>query len=271
MRSRARQAVAKARSVIESAEAAREGYRYARGLPLTPGGEPVVEPEEASPLEVYFDGVTHGPGIWKWRHYFPAYHRHLAKFIGREVHIAEIGIYSGGSLPMWRSYFGPGCQVYGIDIEPACRAYESDGVRIFIGDQADPAFWGAFVRDVPRIDVVIDDGGHEAYQQIASLKALLPHMAMGGVYICEDIHGPLQPFHSFVDGLTRPLSDVWAHTGAPSAAHRHIASVHRYPLLTVIEKPAAEMPDFESPRHGTRWQPFLDGVASAFSSRATTE
>ena len=112
---------------------------------------------------------------------------------------------------------------------------------------------------------MIDDGGHEAYQQIASLKALLPRLAMGGVYICEDVHGGFQPFHSFVDALTRPLSNVWAPPlGAPNAAHRHIESVHRYPLLTVIEKPDRQVPDFEAPQHGTQWEPFLDDVASAF-------
>ena len=64
-----------------------------------------------NPLESYFDAHTTGPGIWKWRHYFDIYHRHFSKFVGKEVHILEIGIFSGGSLGMWKEYFGPQCRV----------------------------------------------------------------------------------------------------------------------------------------------------------------
>ena len=44
--------------------------------------------------------------VWKWKHYCDVYHRHFSKFVGREVHVLEVGIYSGGSLQMWREYFG---------------------------------------------------------------------------------------------------------------------------------------------------------------------
>ena len=234
------------------------GYLYARRLQAPP--EPAQAPpaRRAGALERYFDANTEGPGIWKWRHYFDIYERHFERFVGQEVHVVEVGIYSGGSLPMWRRYFGDGCRIYGIDIEPACRAYERDGVRVFIGDQANRDFWADFRRQVPRVDILIDDGGHEPHQQIATLEAMLPHIAPGGVYLCEDIHGAFQPFHAFVDGLSRPLNaihDAYRST-PPNALQRHVGSVHRYPLVTVIEKPAVAAP-FEAPRHGTEWQPWL--------------
>jgi hypothetical protein len=56
------------------------------------------------------------------------------------VHILEIGVFGGGSLEMWRNYFAPKCHVYGVDIEPACKSYEQERTKIFIGDQADPGF-----------------------------------------------------------------------------------------------------------------------------------
>lgn len=40
--------------------------------------------------------------------------------------VLEVGVYSGESLEMWHSYFGEGSHIYGVDIEPACKAYESD-------------------------------------------------------------------------------------------------------------------------------------------------
>ena len=57
-------------------------------------------------LQDFFDNHTDGNGIWKWHHYFEVYDRHFHKFRGQEVHVLEIGIFSGGSLEMWHDYFG---------------------------------------------------------------------------------------------------------------------------------------------------------------------
>ncbi len=240
-----------------SAKAVRDGLRFSYALPAAPTAPEATAPADAdNPLEEYFDSIDEGPGQWKWRHYFSIYHRHLAKFAGRNVHLVEIGVYGGGSLPMWRHYLGNGCHVYGVDIEPACKAHEQEGIRVFIGDQADPAFWARFLEDVPRVDVVVDDGGHTADQQIGSIRALLPWMAFGGVYICEDIHTAFHQTHSFIDGATRPLHDVHGRDEAPALpVHQHIASVHHYPALTVIEKPDRPVATFDNPRRGSEWLP----------------
>lgn len=242
-------------SVYRASESARYfalGYRYGRQM-VFPSEAPngAVAPDATGPLGTYFDAHTEGPGIWKWRHYFEIYERHLARFRGQRIGVVEIGVLGGGSLQMWREYFGPDSHVYGIDIDPACREEERDGVEIFIGDQGDPAFWARFLENSPAIDVVIDDGSHHPHHQVVTLEGLLPHIRPGGVYICEDIHGPFQPFHSFVDALTRPLSDIVRIPTPASPLHQQVASVHRYPILTVIEKPAAWVPTFEAPRHGT--------------------
>lgn len=231
------------------------GYRYGRQIPPPEALPAAPGPNAVSPLEAYFDAHTEGPGIFKWRHYFSIYDRHLSRFRGQPVHLVEIGVAGGGSLQMWRDYLGPDSHLYGIDIDPACKRFERDGVEILIGDQGSPAFWKRFLENSPSIDVVIDDGGHEAHQQAVTLESLLPHIRPGGVYVCEDIHGPFQPFHSFVDGLTRPLNAIGeSHkSNAANALQRQVASVHRYPILTVIEKTAWCAPTFEAPRHGTEW------------------
>jgi hypothetical protein len=243
---------------IHTLRARRAGTRFVADLrpPAPPASIAISDP--TSPLEHYFDSADDGPGIYKWRHYFPIYHRHMSKFVGREVHVVEIGIYSGGSLPMWRHYFGGGCQIYGIDIAPECRVHEQEGVRVFIGDQADPDFWARFCHEVPRIDVVIDDGGHQAHQQITSLECLLPHMAFGGVYVCEDIIGPRQQFNSFMEPIERALSDVGPTESNPARPwHQHIASVHRYPQVAVVERPDGPVSSFDSIRRGTVWEPSI--------------
>jgi hypothetical protein len=220
---------------------------------------PAGESSECNPLTEYFDAYKEGPGIWKWRHYFDIYHRHFSKFIGKEVHILEIGVYSGGSLGMWRSYFGEGCSVYGVDIEEACRAYEANGARIFIGDQEDRGFWGKFKQDAPTIDIVIDDGGHLPDQQIVTLEELLPHIRPGGVYLCEDLHGEMDRFISYVHGVTQKLNDFQVTDDAvrANAFQNAIHSVHHYPFVVVIEKLGAPRQEFRVERRGTHWEPFL--------------
>src|SRR5437016_1539396 len=58
-------------------------------------------------LRTFFNNYEEGPGIWKWDHYFDIYDRHFAKFRGHDSYLLEIGVYSGGSLKMWRDYLGP--------------------------------------------------------------------------------------------------------------------------------------------------------------------
>ncbi|MHB8692123.1 MAG: class I SAM-dependent methyltransferase [Solirubrobacteraceae bacterium] len=212
-------------------------------------------------LADYVDRHTTGLGIWKWTHYFDAYERHLAKFVGGEVNVVEIGVYSGGSLEMWREYFGPRCTIVGVDVAEACRAYAGDRISIEIGDQADPAFWREFLSGGRSIDVVIDDGGHQVDQQVATLEALLPRLTPGGVYICEDVAGVNNPFHDYLAGLSRNL-DAWnapdprESRTIPSTFQTMIASIHRYPYMVVIERSADPPDDFVSPRRGTEWVPF---------------
>jgi hypothetical protein len=214
-------------------------------LQSSPGTQP-------NRLEEYFDNHTVGPGIWKWRHYFEIYHRHFAKFVGREVNIVEIGVFSGGSLGMWLDYFGSGCRVYGVDIEPSCTAYETDSIRIFIGDQASPAFWENFLGEVSKIDIVVDDGGHLTNQQITTFESIFAHIDYGGVYLCEDIHGVSNGFHDYVCGLSRNINE-WG----PTAFQKMIHSIHLYPFVTVVERPSVPLSELTAPKHGTLWQPFL--------------
>jgi hypothetical protein len=237
----------------------RRGYRYGRDFH---GDGALGEPATPNWLEEYFDNHLTGPGLWKWRHYFPVYDRHFAKFRGHEVHVVEIGIFSGGSLEMWHSYFGDQAHVYGVDIAPECRSYEGPRTRVFIGDQSDPEFWDRFVREVPKIDIIIDDGGHQASQQIPTLEALLPHLRPGGVYLCEDVQGNFHAFHDYVDGLSRNLHAMGPvgenGTVLPTQFQRVIDSVHLYPFITVIERRADALDHLSAPKHGTEWQPFLD-------------
>jgi cephalosporin hydroxylase len=239
------------------------GHRFARCY------KNIVKPKTSTslsasknPLWEYFQNHKSGPGIWKWEHYFDIYHRHFSRFVNQQVNVLEIGIYSGGSLEMWRSYFGEKSHIYGVDIEEACRAYENDHISVFIGDQADRTFWKTFKESVDGIDIIIDDGGHTAEQQQTTLEEMLPYLRPGGVYLCEDVHGTFNKFSAFVTGLVKELNNANLIPGPilqTSVSHfqSKIHSIHFYPYVIVIEKHTVSPEKLSSPKHGTEWQPFL--------------
>jgi cephalosporin hydroxylase len=200
--------------------------------------------ESSNPLADYF---YHNPGrgTCKWHHYFEIYHRHFARFQGKAPIIVEIGVAFGGSLQMWHHYFGPGTYVVGIDNDPACRQFEDDATKIIIGDQADRSFL-ATVRDrVPRIDILIDDGGHRMEQQIATFEELYPHVQQDGVYLCEDLQTSLWP--NFGGGYAR--KDTFLEYSK--------ALVDRLLSWHSLDSAALRVDDFTSTTHGMH---FYDGV-----------
>jgi SAM-dependent methyltransferase len=249
--------------VMRNLAASIRGSAYAAAWPRLPSegaqgtlpaaNAPIPSPD---PWLQYFDSHQSGKGIWKWRHYFEIYHRHFAKFAGREVHIVEIGVFSGGSLDMWKACFGPRCHVYGVDIEPACKNYEGDRVRIFIGDQADRKFWKSFREQVPVLDILVDDGGHVPEQQIITLEEILPHLRPGGVYLCEDVSWVHHRFAAFVAGLAHNLNAWTGEPGYTLGFQSQIHSIHQYPFVTVIEKCEHPKDRLIAERHGTQWQPW---------------
>src|SRR5215472_13475880 len=86
----------------------RRGFAHWRSSADWSANPPAFEqlPPTSNALQDFFDARKTGRGIWKYTHYFDIYERHFSRFRGREVNVLEIGVYSGGSLEMWRDYFG---------------------------------------------------------------------------------------------------------------------------------------------------------------------
>ncbi len=218
------------------------------------------ESADSNPRWDYFCKNETGPWIWKWTHDFEAYHRHFSRFRGQAVNLLEIGIYSGGSLPMWISYLGDKSQVYGVDIEEACKSYESDRIQVFIGNQEDRNFWKRFRESAPDIQLLVDDGGYTPDQQMVTLEEMLPDMPPGSVYMCEDIHGKSNRFTAFATAFVHRLNamNMDGKPGVDATPFQRVFhSIHFYPDLLVIEKHAVPLERLIAPKHGTEWQPFL--------------
>jgi hypothetical protein len=138
----------------------------------------------------------------KWHHYFEVYERHFGPFRHTNPSVLEIGVQGGGSLEMWRTYFGDAARIYGIDTDPTAKRNEDIATKIYIGDQADRGFLREIRREVGVFDIVIDDGGHFADQQIISFEELYPALSENGVYLVEDTHTAAwgAPFNNRQDG-----------------------------------------------------------------------
>ena len=221
-------------------------------------------------LEKYFE-ANNDRLIHKWMHYFEIYDHHFSRFRGTDVHILEFGVSQGGSLQMWKDYFGPQCRIYGVDINPHCKALEEDRITIFTGDQEDRIFLRSLAASVPRIDILIDDGGHSMRQQIATFEELFGRIAENGVYLCEDLHtsywkewgGGYRRRNTFIEYSKRFIDSIHAWHSKSRALKvddftRSAHSLHYYDSILVIEKRhiqapthrktgVASVPDYASP------------------------
>lgn len=189
--------------------------------------------------------------VLKLSPYPDAQHRHLARFQGQPVTVLEIGVYQGGSLQMWRSYFGDRATIVGADVDPACKAHEGDRIHVRIGDQEDPDFLAELDDEFGPFDVIIDDGGHTMTQQLTTFETLWPRLATPGVYVCEDTatsystrygggRGASGTFMQRAYEVIDAMHEWWG--GEPTDLTRSVASVCCYPSLVVIEKAAVGEP-----------------------------
>lgn len=120
--------------------------------------------------------------------YFQVYEELLAPYRGQAITFVEVGVLNGGSLFMWRDYFGPQARIIGVDLNPGAKKWEADGFEIWIGSQSSPAFWQDFFSAVGPIDVLLDDGGHTNDQQIVTCHHSFSQVRDGGLVIIEDTH-----------------------------------------------------------------------------------
>ena len=146
-----------------------------------------------SRFERWFDEYERafdGPFIGKYRHYFDIYEQHMAKFRRQErVRMLELGVRSGGSLRMWKEYFGDALELHGIDINPNSKIFQdtANNVHVHIGSLADEEFMrgcanDSAVRHHPRRRV------HHSSDQKLAFEVLYPTLQPRGGYIVEDVH-----------------------------------------------------------------------------------
>jgi cephalosporin hydroxylase len=212
----------------------------------------------ANPLEAHFR-TNRGRLIHKWNHYFDIYDRHFAPYRKRAVTVVEFGVSHGGSLQMWKRYFGRKARIVGVDIEPRCAKLAEDRIEIVIGDQEDRGLLRSLRERFAPIDVVIEDGGHTMTQQIATFEEMWPGVRDGGVYLVEDLHTSYWPKYgggykragTFIE-YAKDLIDqqhAWHSRDESELAvddyTRTIRGMHVYDSVIVFDKRVVERPTHE--------------------------
>lgn len=216
-----------------------------------------ITPEEratlaATPLGRIF--VEHdGRTIHKWIHFFAVYERYFGSYVGTDFKFLEIGISMGGSIEMWRKYFGQAAVIYGIDVDPACADRVSPPNQARIGSQDDPKFLTSVAGELGAIDVVLDDGSHVGRHQQKSFEVLWPFVKEGGLYVIEDTHTSY--WSRWEGGFRRKGSAIeigkdvvddqhgWYHRGGQRfVAMDQVGAVHFHDSIIVIEKARISRP-----------------------------
>jgi len=96
--------------------------------------------------------------------YFHTYSELLNKYRDKKITFVEVGILDGGSLFMWRDFFGKKARIIGVEFNPAAKKWEKEGFEIYIGSQSDKNFWkeyGAVLKeglyeDAERKETLLD-------------------------------------------------------------------------------------------------------------------
>jgi hypothetical protein len=192
--------------------------------------------------------------ISKWTHYFPIYSEHLGKYrdCKKPLRVLEIGVAGGGSLKLWRDFFGASALIYGIDIEPKCAEIIGTGCEIRIGSQADVEFLQTIIDEMGGVDIVIDDGSHICKHVVDSFAFLFPKLNDDGVYLIEDLStsywpgvykGGLRRSKTSIEYLKRQIDSVnspFLRRSLGKDCHKDIESIHFYRSVAIIRKSASQ-------------------------------
>jgi Methyltransferase domain len=191
----------------------------------------------------------------KWRQYLDVYERHLSPYRDRQIFFLEIGVMDGGSLEMWRRFFGQEATIVGIDINPDCAKRVDHPNYVRIGSQNDPAFLRRIIEEFGAPDVVLDDGSHVARHQRASFDILFPSLKTDGLYIIEDVHtsywkeyeGGYRRRGTAIEFVKQMIDDLhgWYHSRPTvTSADKEIDGIHIYDSVVVLEKKIKQAPGF---------------------------
>jgi cephalosporin hydroxylase len=108
----------------------------------------------------------------------------IAKDLGPEANVCELGVAKGDSLELWKYLFPKGT-IAGVD--NSFSAIWPQGTIRILSNQADPNLPSVLSDYKEEWDLIVDDASHEAPFTATSLELLWPLVSPGGYYVIENI------------------------------------------------------------------------------------
>ncbi|WGI22369.1 hypothetical protein [Amylibacter sp. IMCC11727] len=132
----------------------------------------------------------------------------------RKLNVMEMGLQDGGpehefpvnrkttdapSIRMWLEYF-PKAEVFGLDVCDFSWLKE-DRFTFVQCDMDARENIATAAKDLPKMDIIVDDASHASHHQQNAFLELFPKMASGGIYAIESLRW--QPKHMETKGFTK--------------------------------------------------------------------
>lgn len=129
-------------------------------------------------------GMKYGCDKASRHKYHELYPNIFDKFKNQDINLFEIGVDQEKSLKIWKEFY-PNCNVFGLDIQ---LEISNNDVRVFKGDQSNINDLINVVNQIPKCDIIIDDGSHVPEHQLKSFYYLFENLLKdGGTYVIENI------------------------------------------------------------------------------------
>ena len=94
---------------------------------------------------------------------------------------------AGSSLRAWKEFF-PNATIYGADIYiEAVRQAQEDRIQTFQCNQLEYYEIKDVFKNLPMMDIIIDDGYHVFPANATFFEASIDYLALDGVFVIEDI------------------------------------------------------------------------------------
>lgn len=125
------------------------------------------------------------PGSKSHHNYNRVYDAILPAYRETATAVLELGVLNGCSLRAWKDYF-LNAEILGVDND-LNRLVREERIRCFLCDISNHDKFIALVKQLPALDIIVDDASHLLDQQLFAVAALWPRLKSGGIYIVEDI------------------------------------------------------------------------------------
>jgi len=156
--------------------------------------------------------------------------------------ILEVGVYKGGSILALHDYC-PNAKIVGVDRDlsyvPESRfKYEMEDferIKLIEADQEDSSAMRKVGEEHGKFEVIIDDAGHRALEQIKCFEVLWPYVVAGGLYFIEDVFREEKPLQ-LKDYFLQTVQSFCTKPGVYRNLDIEFSHIAFYPGMIVIKK-----------------------------------